>query len=115
MDGLHHRLLCADALQHRVSADASGEFLDAGDAFIGCTSGCRTKNASRQPLGGNSNEVQLGPRRDVTAAVVDGPKVQRLHDLPAEPTDKLALCIRSAARIRLLRFNSPYRITLRSR
>ena len=33
-DRLHHRFLRADALQHRVGADALGQLLDARDAFV---------------------------------------------------------------------------------
>jgi hypothetical protein len=34
VDRLHHRFLRADALQHRVSAEAFGQFLNARDAFV---------------------------------------------------------------------------------
>ena len=33
-DRLHHRLLRADALQHRVGSDPLGQLLDAGDALV---------------------------------------------------------------------------------
>src|SRR5439155_19055439 len=34
LNRLHHRLLCADTLEHRVSANSIGELLDASDSLI---------------------------------------------------------------------------------
>src|SRR6266404_4558284 len=33
-NGLHHRLLSANALQHRIGTDAIGQLLDAGHALV---------------------------------------------------------------------------------
>lgn len=64
-DGLHHRLLSSDALQHRVDANTFCHFLDAFNAFVAALG----DDVSRTKLAGERLS-RWATRRDRPSAVL---------------------------------------------